>query len=423
MAKAQPTISADNSGQNFSRQSTVVNLRDYGFRQAGKHHGDVHALGNLLENIRTGHLLDEQMLQRSQNQQHQQTDNEINRLKQEINRTEADRSDITANRIPKIQSKIADLESQNSNLEIERAEAIEKSRESRFNYLMYLIFFVPATLFVYLFYVMATHSALLRDIAGEVAKADARSIQSVLNTVFNIKAFGDINFHWVAPVVFFIFAALLHRIFDSKSKYRVLHIVMVLLFVLCADGLIAYFIEANSHLVKTLTGLAKSDQPWHFYLSPVFYMVLVFGFFSCLGWSALLYALREEKLKSIPEYVILAKRKMIAGELKELNDILEKLTADAGRKEAEIKNLQLSIDQLENQKQKIVFSPLEIAQSITAFFDGWLAYVNGIDHNNDVKQKCLETVTHFARQYDLKIDLSGPEATQPRYEPLKPVVL
>ncbi len=234
----------------------TVNLHDYGHEQSGRHNGDALALQNMLENIRSGHLLDERLNAQKQQEAHQSLEGQIGTLKIEAGQVEGEIRNIAEVQVPAFEKEIRALEDRRQNLEFERAEALDKSRESRFNFYMYLLVFIPASLFLYGFYVSAFHNAFFRNIGAEVAQASEGNIQNLLNTVFNVGAFTQLQLHWLAPVVFFVFAMVLHRIWDMQRKTKYIAAVLVLAFVFLADGLLAYFIENNNHTVKSLMGMA-----------------------------------------------------------------------------------------------------------------------------------------------------------------------
>jgi hypothetical protein len=129
-----------------------------------------------------------------------------------------------------------------------------------------------------MFYVSAVHSAFFRDIASEIANVnvDTSQLKAIMNTVFNEGAFREFNMHWIAPVVFFIFAIVLHVVYRMTGVFRIPAIIIVLLFILSVDGLIAYFVEANNHKLESLMGMA--EEGWKFYESPVFTLFLFLVF-------------------------------------------------------------------------------------------------------------------------------------------------
>ncbi len=128
-------------------------------------------------------------------------------------------------------------------------------------------------------------------------------------------------------------------------------------------------------------------------------MVLVLGFFTFISWSALLYALRSEKMKSNPDSVLLAKRRLMQEETDKLEKKLDALKSGKLEKETILHKLAQQIQILEKEKQQVQFSVIDLEKSVTAFFDGWLAFVNGKKDNTELKIRCEETMQQFSEKH------------------------
>ncbi len=383
-----------------------VNLRDYGFAKAGVHHGDASALRNLFNQIRQGFILDENANGAKQHQERERIDETITilELNQAELRTEIRR--IKETEIPKIDGEVSHIDSEIKQIELAALKReTNPSHRNRFDLILYWTIFIPATFFVYLFYVSAFHSAFYRDVVGEVQKAGSENITSVLNAIFNQQAFSEFALHWIAPIVFFVYGMILHIAYDHAGRSRWLKLSSVLAFILVADGLLAYFIEDKNHQVKIMMGLAKPD--YHFYTSPVFYMVLILGFFTCMGWSILLHQVKEEhkkldveKIKQAEVRAVQERRLLRANQIQELKSTII-------QHEGKIETILLELKKLIQKKEKISLSLFDLEKRITDFYDGWLSFVNLSRRENGLlKAECEMVLKEFRVNYFSTLVLS-----------------
>jgi peptidoglycan hydrolase CwlO-like protein len=374
-------------------QPITVDMRDYGFRKAGQTGGDPDTMAPILEQIRNGHIISESQDTEKQQDAKDRIEKEIDDVRMEINGVETQIQNFEEIKIPTVDKQIKESKEEINDFELKKVGVDESNSESRFNFFMYLSAFIPTTIFLYGFYVSSFHNAFFRDIAKAISGATVDNIASILNTVFNGNAFQQFHLHWFAPVIFFAFAMVLHRIFDSKSKLRFLGLLAIVSFIFIADGLLAYFIEANNHQVKILMGLA--DGEWVFYKSPVFIMVLVMGFFTCMGWSILLHTLRSEKEKLNPKAVIRKKIFFLKEKIKELEIEINNLKSELLKQKEELKNLEIKVESLKKEKENIHYGINILKHNVHSFYSGWLQYVVNLKNSEELKDKSKEIIDNF----------------------------
>lgn len=381
-----------------------VNLRDYGFSKAGEHHGDAGALANLFNQIRQGFVLDENA--NDEKQQHEKVDVEIDAISQTVSELQTEIRRINESKIPKVEGAVALVDDDIHDIQINTLKAMNDPRHvNRFNLGLYWAVFVPATLFLILFYVSAFHSGFYRDVIGEVQQADNGNVNGVLNAIFNRSAFTELNLHWLSPVVFFVFGLILHIAFESPGRGRWLKVISVLLFILLADGFLAYFIEDKSHQVKVLMAMEGTD--YHFYTSAVFYMVLILGYCTCLGWSIILHQIKEERGKLDIEKVAQIETRIRKEKRLVLTNQIQDLKALLLTHQGKIEGLNNTVDQLRRKRERISLSLSDLHKRITDFYDGWLSYVNlrGRD-NSALKTDCHQTLQNFYADHLPRINLN-----------------
>lgn len=371
------------------------NIYDLSYKMAGRNNGDPKALDNGLEMVRSGKIADEKNSRENHKEDQVKIDQEINDKRKSIQSIDSE-----IKKIEEVEITFREGQIKNRNEEIDVQEKIilrGNSELNMFNYIIFWTLFVIGGIYLYLFYISAFHSAFFRDIADEVANVNSNSIRLIINSVFNSSAFSEFNLHWVAPVIFFVFAVVFHISLDSRGWVKWLFVSGIMLFVLFADGLLAYFIEKNNHMLHSLMGMAEDN--WLFYKSPVFCLVLYMGFFTSLGWSIILHKLVLEYNKKDYERIarnnINSLRKKIYG----IRDGIRRLKAEIINKESEIKNHKSDIHNLKNERDNFTFSLVELQKNLNTFYNGWLAYINGIRNNTELKDKCQEIYNNFKQKF------------------------
>jgi hypothetical protein len=368
------------------------NMNDLGYTRAGRNNGDPIALKNSFELIKSGVIVDECNNEQRRNEKIESLNNKIDELKIGINDHKVAIDKIDQIELPQIEREVSDWKQKIDDIR-GNARNIKYNR-NKFNLTLTWIGFIAGFVYLYLFYVSAIHSAIFRNIAGEVANANKDNVEVLLNTVFNVNAFKEFNIHWIAPIVFFIFALILHYTLGIKSKFfKWPAIVAVVLFVLVADSLLAYGIEKNNHVIGTLMGM--TDGSWVFYKSYVFYLVLFFGFFTSMAFSFILHKLATEFESGNPERKAEEEISLIEKTLRQL--YVEKGMANSAKIENSnaINSIEEKIRSLETSKSNVHYSLVDLEKNIDEFYNGWLSYLNGFRSETNKKQDCENIYINF----------------------------
>lgn len=381
-------------------QPIKKDLENYGYVEAGRAGGDSTAFSSHLAQIRDGHIVSASFDEAKQQAEQRKVEQEIENVEKEVRIVEMKIKDFEDVQIPDHKKKIQGNKDDINDLELHKMEDAEKDSKAVFNFWTYLIVFIPLTVFLYGFYVSSFHNAFFRDIAKQVSGADSSNISSILNTVFNGSAFTEFNLHWFAPVIFFAFAMVLHQFYDGKSKLRFVGLAIMVLFIFFADGLLAYFIEANNHKLEVLMGMNNGN--WVYYKSPVFIMVLVMGFFTCMGWSILLHALREEKEKKNPQAVARKKISLLKIKIKEIEEQIVILGREILKNKAEAEDLKCKIKSLKKELATIHYGINELKLNINTFYSGWLKYIVNLDNSEKLKNECEAIKEKFFTELAVK---------------------
>lgn len=372
------------------------NMYQMGYQRAGRNNGDPIALKGSFNAIKSGQIVDESNNEQKKREAIDDIDKKIEENRISINENKAAIEKIDNVELPSLERQIT--ENRENIEQLKKGSREIKYKRNKFNLILTWIGFVVGFIYLYLFYVSAIHSAIFRNIALEASKADQNSVGALLNCVFDTTAFKEFNIHWFAPIVFFIFALILH--FSLEIRYRFAKwpiVTLVASFVLIADGMLAYAIEKNNHIVGSLMGL--SEGQWVFYKSFVFYLVLFFGFFTSMGWSIVLHKLACEFESGNPER---KSEEEIHGIEKNLRQLyVEKGNLGSARIERfnAIRSLEDRIESLDAKKNHIFYSTVELEMNVDDFYNGWLSYLSGLKSEIQKKHDCENIYVSFKSEH------------------------
>jgi TolA-binding protein len=398
--QAEPAAPTTPAGDDLSAQSSViwVNLRDYGFKKAGALLGHPQGLANLFDQIRQGFVLDENTNTEKQRAERTKIDAEIGQAEGQITEHRTEIRRIEQGEIRTLEMQHEQLAGQIRDIELQQHRTEKGPNDvNRFNLILYWSIFIPTTLFLYCFYVSTFYSAFFRNLTSE-ASQDGADIDSILSAIFSPAAFTTLNFHFAAPIMFFVFGVVLHVMFDQKGAKRWPLTLGVLVFILLVDGLLAYSLE---HKIQAVRVLMRQDDPNYFFLkSSIFYVVLALGFCTCLGWSVILHEIRAEHAKFDVDGLRRAELKQKKSAQESLQTQVQAWRAKIVVIEGSIAQLENQIEQLRTKREAILLSLWDLRKRIADFYDGWLGYIVQSGRNQDALLKqCDEVYQAFCRQY------------------------
>ena len=279
-----------------------------------------------------------------------------------------------------------------------------------FKFYITLFFSFSLTVYLFLFYVSAIHSAFFRNISVEIKKMNQGldNANIVLNSIFNPNALFDagneIYILLLAPFLFFGFGFSTHIINESENKNKNMLIAAIIFITFISDSLVAYKIDKSINEITSLISLSESKWVW--YCSINFYIVLVMGFIGLIIWSIILHSLFKEigkkdisKLKNVQIDIL----KNEIETIKKKIDALATTKSELVKQKIETNNNMLHYEKLSSIDSKIL--TVETAKlSINSFGSGWIRYLtefrNPGEKYNTVH--CASIVNNFIKNLDQK---------------------
>lgn len=318
---------------------------------------------------------------------------QINSLEQKIATKTKAIETIEEVQVPRFKQEIERLETQKDNLTTRISamrDAVQKNPVSR---VLYWTLMILGTLYLYMFYVTASYSALFRSPGESVEEAtkEESNLNAVFSAIFDPDAYTTFNFHWIIPVAFLMLGILLHLALDTKGWKMWVWVPLSILVVLAADGILAFFMESRAHEMKFMTG--ADDQATYTLFGdaitdPNFYFILILGTASVVSWTIIVHLLKnlygnEPALREIQTQTEILNRKIAKEEAnKDKAETQQKvLEAEQQVHELEIEGLRDSIAAISQKMQHVTYSPSKVADYVLEWFKGWMGYVSMLDQD------------------------------------------
>lgn len=371
----------EQSAVSNSYQIKYVNLRDYGFTEAGRCGGDTINYGQYLDDIAYKRLIDITLQDKSDENEKRNIQNKIDIEKLKITDLEndirglKDKNKEAEEEITRLQNNIQKYITGELPLPFEggRFDIV------RFTFLSFLLF--VSSLALYLFYCGVIFKGLLISVP-DLAKGIKQGIYAdapLPNTFELVIFFTQYTPYIILPIIFFVFGYLLDIILQEKnSSRRNIKITLIILITIILDIFLAYAVQQN---LASANKILKRGYVLDFSQDPNFYLALFFGFISFIFWSAMMYYWNKERAK-----------KHIFARIEEAINNLKKLISgrrdEIRGKESEIQRLNQQISNLETEKNRPSIDNNDVRSAITNFSVGWFNYLSNIPNREEKMNEC-----------------------------------
>lgn len=363
-------------------QIKYVNLRDYGFTEAGRCGGDTINYGQYLDDIAYKRLIDINLQDKSDEHEKNKIQGKINAEKLKITNLEND--------IKNLKEKNEDDDKEITRLQSNMQKYItgelplpfEGGRFDVVRFVFLSILLILSSIALYLFYCGVIFKGAVLDIQT-LAKGIKQGIYSsnILPNVYELIIFFTENTPYaVLPVIFFVFGYILDQLFHEKeNRKRNIKITAVLVITIVLDLVLAYMVQQN--IAKALIMNKEKDVELIFYKDGRFYLALFFGFISFIFWSAMMYYWNKERAK---KHIFARIEEAINNLRKMINERRDEIKG----KESEIQKVNQAISNLETEKNRPSIDSNDVRSAITNFSVGWFNYLSNIPNREEKMNEC-----------------------------------
>jgi len=396
MNKESNNTTIQNYGAQNSVKTEVKNLSTYGTQQAAKHRGAIASLKNLLARIKSGVIVEEGENSLMQRQYEESIKNDIKTIKDSEIENRTIIKNINHNLIPQSKRKINELKESIGEVAANAQKGVIDLKYSPLMHVLYAVFAFVLFIFVFFYYASLMNMAYFggQDAAGNIVIG-----------VFDPSIFSSIPDQWMiiytVPIVFMAAGLFFHqKMVEKKNIFaRLLIFVAIVVF----EALPAHYITKNHLLIeKQMNMIGGNDFSsgfsddftsessfetqettvgfWEPFQDVQFYMLLIIGLASYVLLAIFIEYLVKENEKRNPEKVARIEIQQMKNIIQDLESIIDELESDATKLEGNITKGELEINVLNENLNKYIYSPIDLDGKLQSFFNGWLNYINQVDH-------------------------------------------
>jgi predicted nucleic acid-binding Zn-ribbon protein len=385
-----------------------VNLKNWGFMQAGSLQGSVKGLLNSIQIVFNSYI-NEASSQKGEKQD--EINKEINDVTNAINLVNIQVSKVKEVDIPEQQMIMEELKNEIDKVNTKAGEEYIKSQFSWAQTSMATFFALMLGFALFTFYTSLVYSSLFKDFGNAIQGATVDNFSMLFNSLFDITVFKKPSiftaFSFVLATVFTAIAFTMHKLWDNgQSKWRYFHVAVLALVALSMEVFFAVKLEKNIYELKLMTGQAEYGlSTWDLIFSVDVAIVLILGFVSYIVWSIILkLSFNEWEKRNYKRLAVLKTKELnkkygrAKYKVSEFNNKLNKLSIELGDLQEKLKSLQLKLS-------NAFFDSSELEGRLSMFFQGWLQYVKS---NNNTKSQ-VDTHTQLFNERKLELTTKLPK--------------
>jgi peptidoglycan hydrolase CwlO-like protein len=367
-----------------------INLKDYGFIQAGQCQGNPSNFKAALEYIYQGNVIDISIDEGINENERQNLLKSIQKLNHNIDQSKLKRDHLTEQEKGNVQ-KIKDLKEEISN--IQSGISVQNKTHETFSsmkFFMNLIFLVPLSIYLFLFYVATIYKVFY--FSPEQIAENSNGTISALPAPGEMSEALSYNYLLLfAPFLFFAFGYAIHVLLDLKTRWKYVYVLLVIAITFILDFLMAFKIHDNTSKAEQMI---SDTVPIELFSDANFYIILFMGFVVYIVWSVLLSALINEWKKRNVIGLRLNKIEDLQDDNEGIAKNLKDIDHEIAHMDAEIKSIEETISGQKLPINKLLFCLSELHL-------GWLQFLSAIPTFQNKIEECDTIYLNFLTENEL----------------------
>jgi hypothetical protein len=365
-----------------ARAKYVEDPEAFGYQEAGRHLGEATAFENFLHRFESGAIIDASQ---------DEAANQIRRAKLEADRDAvlSQRVNITTQRthltevlIPAQQNTIATHKAQIEQLILDQERGRLRSEFKPIKVGLLTALLVCNVAYLLLFYANLLFTIFFKDYDALIKSGQA-DLNTLLGTVFDPSGIFTwkpvLIFCYLAPTLFMTLGLAPHFFLNviGQAKHQKWVKIGFYTLALVFDGLLAYQLESKAHQLRKLIGI---EEPFVWYASSMFWIVLGFGFLAYVVCGFLMVVVEKEFDKRDTSRLLETQIGFLKTHITEAEAKIIELQGQVGELDAQLGQLDLQLDALKRRIEAITLQVGSLRNTLQAFYAGWLRYLNNGNH-------------------------------------------
>ncbi|WP_144080159.1 hypothetical protein [Flectobacillus major] len=379
------------------------NYNELGFSQSVEHGGHATGLETNLIVLRNEHILKDDSSNASIQQEINNNDNAILQHDKDKITAQKEIQSIEEVKIPSRKERIEQNKEKRHQYEKALHEGQKPDEVNRFELYRLRVVMILASIYLFGFYVSSSYMAFFRSVSEAFTQQTREKvINTLFQSVFSADAFATLNFHWLIPIVFLLFATIVENLMKRYTgKKRIVFTTVVIIAVFIFDAIIAYKIETTNESLKQQMGFGDPNYLW--WKDVTFYGVLMLGFVPSLLLSASTYFYTKELEKIDGKRIIRLEIERITMLIEQLYQEIDELKIKVQAQQTHIAQLELSVVHLQKTNEKLLsrvsINKPALDKALNEFYDGWIKIFPSMPDAESKRAKCDEVYKHFRQTY------------------------
>jgi ribosome-associated translation inhibitor RaiA len=301
----------------------------------------------------------------------------------------------------KIEAVKQDIETVRSNPE---KHGVTDTKQPHALFYIGLLLLIPITIYLFVFYISATYSALFKVFSDD----------SLSTAIFDSQALNDaFSASWLEgvlvitiPTVFLGLGYIIHMMQKGKGMKNLIRLAGLFLITFLFDGLLAYQIEKKIYdFNKTPT-----TPPYNLKVAigeAEFWMIIFAGFVVYIIWG-LVFDFVMKEYENIDKIKAFIRNKQ--QELQRLGETRLQISTDIEQTKQLISTIKGKIEELQNKIDGFILNVKQYLHYHNQYVEGWLQAINGELVMSDAKKhEMLNNCTAAAEEHLKELDLLKPQ--------------
>jgi len=385
----------------------------FGYQESGRNLGDPTAFENFLHLFESGAIIDASQDEAANQIRREKLEAEREEILAQKLTVEAQRTHINEVLIPAEQSTIGAHKSTIEQLTLDQERGRLRSEYKPFKTYALTFLLVCNLAYLVLFYANLLFTIFFKDYDALIKNGQA-DLNTLLGTVFDPS--GIFTWHpvlifcYLAPTLFLTLGLAPHLFLNVIGKEKHQGYVKAGFYglALVFDGLLAYQLEKKAHQLRQLMGI---EEPFEWYASSMFWIVLGFGFLAYVVCGFLMVVVEREFEKRDTSRLLETQIGFLKTRIAEAETRIVDLQKQAGELSAQLGQIDLRLEALKRRIEAISLQVGSLRNTLQAFYAGWLRYLNNGNHYQK-RTDCDERFRAFVARHSFDNQPTGPSSTR-----------
>ena len=368
----------------------------FGYQESGRNLGDPTTFENFLGRFESGAIIDASQDEEANLVRRQKIEAERDEVLSKRLEVEAQKNQHLEVYVPAQEQLIANKKAEIEQLTLDHERGKMRSEFKPVKVGLLTSLFVCNLMYLLLFYANLLFTIFFKNYDA-IIKSGQADLNTLLGTVFDPS--GIFTWHpvlifcYLAPTLFLTLGLAPHLFLNVIGQAHHQKWVKLGFYVLAFifDALLAYQLESKAYQLRKLMGM---EEPFTWYASSMFWIVLGFGFLAYVVCGFLAVVVEKEFEKRDNSRLFETKLGFLQSHIAEAQAKIIELQEKIGELNAQLGQIDLQLDAFKRRLEAISLRVGSLQNTLQSFYSGWLRYLNNGNHYQK-RAECEERFQAF----------------------------